>query len=267
MSVHGGYGIYYDRITLEIMSLERGLDGRTLPIEVRAGNVFFLDRRTGRRSCRRSRRRISEPVHRIHPAGRGRRRASTSSTTRMQNPTVQQFNLGIEHELPRRLVPASTALHNARHALHHRPADRRRCSIPSSAARTASSTSSRASARSYDALLDERRAALRRRASGSAPSYTLAKAFNYANDDQIPFSARADRPEQPAARVRPDAERPAPSASRSRARGARRAGSAVGHLDDRLRRADGHPDARRRRRASRCCSATPAAASSRPPAS
>ena len=46
-SVHGGYGIYYDRITLEIQSLERGLDGRALPIEVRAGNVFFLDPTTG----------------------------------------------------------------------------------------------------------------------------------------------------------------------------------------------------------------------------
>src|SRR6266404_1622856 len=42
MSVHGGYGIYYDRITLEIQSLERGLDGRSLPIEVRAGPVFFI---------------------------------------------------------------------------------------------------------------------------------------------------------------------------------------------------------------------------------
>src|SRR4029077_17914972 len=39
LSVHGGYGIYYDRITLEIMSLERGLNGTSLPIEVRAGNV------------------------------------------------------------------------------------------------------------------------------------------------------------------------------------------------------------------------------------
>src|SRR5213083_1268374 len=42
-SLHGGYGIYYDRVTLEILSLERGLDGRALPIEVRAGNVFFID--------------------------------------------------------------------------------------------------------------------------------------------------------------------------------------------------------------------------------
>ncbi|HET8781741.1 MAG TPA: TonB-dependent receptor, partial [Pyrinomonadaceae bacterium] len=41
-SIHGGYGTYYDRVTLEIQTLERGLDGRALPVEVRAGNLFFI---------------------------------------------------------------------------------------------------------------------------------------------------------------------------------------------------------------------------------
>jgi hypothetical protein len=36
VQVHGGGGLDYDRVTLEIMSLERGLDGRALTIEVRA---------------------------------------------------------------------------------------------------------------------------------------------------------------------------------------------------------------------------------------
>ena len=45
--LRGGYGIYYDRVVLQIVSLERGLDGRALPIEVRAGNTFFVDQMTG----------------------------------------------------------------------------------------------------------------------------------------------------------------------------------------------------------------------------
>src|SRR5262249_57493707 len=84
-SVHGGYGIYYDRVTLEIMSLERGLDGRALAVEVRAGNVFFFDPRKagGPRSAPAST--IPSPASTCPgPAPPG----STLSTTRTQNPAV-----------------------------------------------------------------------------------------------------------------------------------------------------------------------------------
>ncbi|HJS51019.1 MAG TPA: TonB-dependent receptor, partial [Pyrinomonadaceae bacterium] len=40
LSIHGGYGIYYDRIVLQLITLERGLDGRALPVAVRAGNAL-----------------------------------------------------------------------------------------------------------------------------------------------------------------------------------------------------------------------------------
>ena len=94
MSVHGGYGIYYDRITLEIMSLERGLDGRTLPIEVRAGNVFFLPA-NGPPIRRRSPRALSNPFTGFILPGAGAGRHQHHRQL-MQNPTVQQFNLGVE---------------------------------------------------------------------------------------------------------------------------------------------------------------------------
>src|SRR5678815_3018560 len=100
-SIHGGYGIYYDRVTLEIQSLERGLDGRALPIEVRAGNLFFIPPPF-----------LFDPVNGTFPpgaptlanpftgfilTGAGASGINIIDNT-MQNPMVQQMNIGIQRE-------------------------------------------------------------------------------------------------------------------------------------------------------------------------
>ena len=121
-SITGGYGIYYDRITLEIESLERGLDGRALPIEVRAGNVFFIDPSTGQFPPFAPT--TSNPFTGFILPGAGAGGINIIDNT-MQNPTVQQFSLGVERQFgkiaggPRQWPP------RARHAVHHRPQDRR----------------------------------------------------------------------------------------------------------------------------------------------
>ena len=110
LQVHGGYGLYYDRVTLEIISLERGLDGRALPIEVRAGNVFFLD--PGRARCRpsRPRSRTRSPASSCPGAGAS---GINIIDNRLENPTVQQFNLGTQAALPARVRRCSVDLvHN-----------------------------------------------------------------------------------------------------------------------------------------------------------
>ena len=95
-SVHGGYGIYYDRVTLEIESLERGLDGRALPIEVRAGNAFFLDPATGRFPPFAPS--IANPFTGFILPGAGASGINIIDNG-LQNPSVQQWNLGFQREL------------------------------------------------------------------------------------------------------------------------------------------------------------------------
>ena len=114
-SIHGGYGIYYDRITLEIQSLERGLDGRSLPIEVRAGPVFFIPGQF-----------LFDPVNGKFPPGVPTLANPFSGfilpgagagginiiDNDMQNPMVQQMNLGIQKQLGRDFVVRADYLHN-----------------------------------------------------------------------------------------------------------------------------------------------------------
>jgi hypothetical protein len=182
-SIHGGYGIYYDRITLEVQSLERGLDGRTLAIEVRAGNVFFLDPNTGRFPPFAPN--IQNPFTGFILPGAGAGGINIIDNG-MQNPMVQQMNVGIQRELTKDLIARVDYLHNfGTHFIIGRRIGQVFNPVvdgPDSVINIESSVKTK-----YDGLL----VSLEKRFSRNyqfRASYTLAKAFNYANDDQIPFS-------------------------------------------------------------------------------
>jgi hypothetical protein len=181
-SVHGGYGIYYDRVTLEIQSLERGLDGRALPIEVRAGNTFYLGP-TGQ--FPEFAPRLSNPFTGFILPGAGAGGINIIDNS-MQNPAVQQFNVGIQHEIVRDLALRADFIHNlGTHFIIGRTIGTVFNPVvggPDRVVNLESSVNTK-----YDGLLVslERRFA---RGHHFRASYTLSKAFNYANDDQIPFA-------------------------------------------------------------------------------
>jgi outer membrane receptor protein involved in Fe transport len=181
-SIRGGYGMYYDRITLQIQTLERGLDGRALPIEVRAGNVFFLGP-TGQFPPFAPN--LANPFTGFILPGAGASGINIIDNT-MQNPRTQQFSLGFEHQIGdawRLQVDGIHAL--GTHFIIGRDVGVVFNPVVGGPDRVVNLESS---ARThYDALL----VGLDRRFSsglGLRAAYTLAKAFNYANDDQIPFS-------------------------------------------------------------------------------
>ena len=182
-SVHGGYGIYYDRVTLEIMSLERGLDGRALPIEVRAGNVFFLDRATGRFPPFAPN--LSNPFTGFPLPGAGASGINIIDNS-LQNPEVQQFNLGFETRVGKDLVLRVDGLHDlGTHFIIGRKIGEVFNPVvggPDQIKNLESSVNTK-----YDGLLVSAERSFGGRHWLRA-SYTLSKAFNYANDDQIPFS-------------------------------------------------------------------------------
>lgn len=193
MSVHGGYGIYYDRITLEIESLERGLDGRALAIVVRAGNAITDP--------------DGNPVY-LNPDGTFRQGAPTFSNAftgfpfpgagaaagidiidnRIQNPMVQQFNLGVQFEIANNWVVKADGIHNlGTHFIIGRPIGAVinpdiDGGTPEGVTNLESSVNTH-----YDALWlsVDKRLSRRYQLHGA---YTLSKSMNYANDDQIPFA-------------------------------------------------------------------------------
>ena len=115
MSIHGGYGIYYDRVTLQIQTLERGLDGRALPVEVRAGNVFFIpgpclfDPTCGQFPPPAPT--LASPFTGFVLPGAGAGGINIIDND-LQNPMVQQTNVGVQHEFARDFVVRADYLHN-----------------------------------------------------------------------------------------------------------------------------------------------------------
>jgi len=189
MSVHGGYGIYYDRITLEIQSLERGLDGRALPIEVKAGNLFFIPPPClFNPACGQfppPAPTLANPFTGFILTGAGAAGINIIDNT-MQNPMVQQMNLGIQREFAHNYVLRADYLHNfGTHFIIGRTIGSVFNPVvggPDAVTNLESSVKTK-----YDGLLLSVEKRFSHRYQFRA-SYTLSKAFNYANDDQIPFS-------------------------------------------------------------------------------
>jgi hypothetical protein len=183
-SVRGGYGIYYDRVTLQIQSLERGLDGRALPIEVRAGNLLFMDQATGRVPPFAPT--LSNPFTGFILPGAGASGINIIDP-RLQNPKVQQMSLGIERQLGRRQVLRVDVVHNhGTDFIIGRTVGTVFNPVVDGPDRVVNLESSAET--DYDALLVE----FERRFTGRfgfRAAYTWSAAYNYANDDQIPFSS------------------------------------------------------------------------------
>ena len=190
-SIHGGYGIYYDRVTLEIQTLERGLDGRALPVEVRAGNLFFLvpipDLPPGFIGVLPpGSPTISNPFTGFILPGAGAGGINIIDND-LQNPMVQQMNLGVQREVGKDFVLRADYLHNlGTHFIIGRIIGTVPLNPvvggPDLVKNLESSVRTK-----YDGLL----VSLEKRFSHHfqfRASYTLSKSFNFANDDQIPFS-------------------------------------------------------------------------------
>ncbi|MBI3650319.1 MAG: TonB-dependent receptor [Acidobacteria bacterium] len=168
-SVRGGYGIYYDRIVLEVALLERLLDGRALPLEVRDGS---------------NRASIARPfVGNIIP-GAGAIGINIIDNN-LDTPYVQQFSLGVQREIFHDLVVSVDGIHAFGSSFIIGR------SIGTVFNPVINGTDSVVNIESsvktwYDGLLVNVQKRVSNRFNFNA-SYTLAKSLNYSNDDQIPF--------------------------------------------------------------------------------
>ncbi len=189
-SVHGGYGIYYDRITLEVMSLEKGFDGRALALNVTAGNVattpdgtpiYLNPNGTFKPGAPEV---VSSPFSGFLFAGAGATGIDIISNS-LRNPMVQQTNLGVETQIGKNLTLKIDGVHNfgTRFIIGDPVGE---VYNPQTGGPDEVTNLESAVGTKYDALWVAARQLFGKYGEFDA-AYTLSKAFNYANDDQIPF--------------------------------------------------------------------------------
>jgi Carboxypeptidase regulatory-like domain/TonB dependent receptor len=178
-SIRGGYGIYYDRVVLEVPLLERLLDGRALPLEVRSGSVLNAGGNfvSGTPT-------LANPFVGALIPGAGAVGINIIDNG-LATPYVQQFNLGFQSELWRDLVVSVDGIHSfgSKFIIGRGIAAVNNPVIGG----TDSIVNIESSVKTwFDGLLVNVQKRYSNRLTFNA-SYTLSKAFNFSNDDQIPF--------------------------------------------------------------------------------
>ncbi len=199
--VRGGYGIYYDRVVLEVPVLEVLLDGRVVRLALTGGLL------TGQNNIT-----LAAPF--AGPAVPGVGIGVNIIDTKARQPLVQQFTFGLQHQFGRNWIVSADAVHNFGQRLLIGRFLRQGTSLDPAISLTCNGvdpctvtdpgtgipdaiTNIESSAKSwYSGLL----ANLQKRPTGSGNwkwgfniAYTLSKSFNYANDDQIPFNGAEDQ--------------------------------------------------------------------------
>jgi hypothetical protein len=161
--------------------LERLLDGRTLPLEVRAGSQFdaagnFLPGTPT----------LQNPFSGMLIAGAGATGINLIDNE-LDTPYVQQFNFGVQHEVMRDLVVTIDGVHSFGSSfIIGRPIG---STINPVVGGTESIVNIESSVKTwYSAMLINVQKRYSDRFSLNA-SYTLSKTLNYSNDDQIPFQS------------------------------------------------------------------------------
>jgi len=177
-SIRGGYGVYYDRIVLEVPLLERLLDGRRLGIQVRLGSELdvagnFLPGTPT----------LASPFTGTALTGVGI--GINVLDPDLSAPYVQQFNLGFQRELSRDLILSADYIHafGSKFIIGRFIGSVFNPSIGGNDDVVNIESSVKTW---YDGMLLNVQKRFSDRYSFNA-SYTLQKSFNYSNDDQIPF--------------------------------------------------------------------------------